>query len=138
MNIARARPGLTWWCAADQPFYTHSADDRSDRSPKPAHPGARGCPRAPARRVSDLVSRYGGEEFACILPETGLAGAKAVAEQIRQEVLRLAVPHRRSQVAEVVTVSLGVVTARCVQGEPAVYLMALADQQLYAAKIEGR
>jgi diguanylate cyclase (GGDEF)-like protein len=90
------------------------------------------------RRPADLAARYGGEEFVCILPETSFEGAVALAEMIREGVEGLAIPHGASGVADHVTVSLGVVTARCTaeMGVPAIITQ--ADEQLYAAKAGGR
>ena len=65
------------------------------------------------RRPADLAARYGGEEFVCILPETTHEGAVRIAEKIRRNVEELAIPHGNSGVTDHVTVSLGVITARC-------------------------
>lgn len=91
-----------------------------------------------AARPADLAARYGGEEFACILPETDCIGAVAMAEKIRREIMALAIPHERSAVADFVTVSLGVVTARCAGGGSAMDLVARGDERLYQAKSGGR
>lgn len=91
-----------------------------------------------ARRPADLVARYGGEEFVLLLPETAAGGALEVAEQLRQEVVALALPHAASTVAAIVTVSVGV--ASLVPGPELASdrLVAAADQALYAAKHAGR
>jgi diguanylate cyclase (GGDEF)-like protein len=89
-------------------------------------------------RAADLAARYGGEEFVCVLPETDAAGALVIAERIRAAVAALAVPHARSGVAEVVTVSIGVATGRCRAGLSPLILLGHADQKLYAAKAAGR
>jgi diguanylate cyclase (GGDEF)-like protein len=91
-----------------------------------------------AKRPADLVARYGGEEFVCILPETDPGGAIQVAECIRQGVMKLAIPHARSEVADRVTVSLGVVSAFCGSGTSPARLLEQADQCLYQAKNTGR
>ena len=90
------------------------------------------------RRPADLAARYGGEEFVCILPETSSEGAVALAEKIRQGVEELAIPHHASDVADHVTVSLGVVTALCTAETGVSKIIAEADEQLYAAKSGGR
>lgn len=90
------------------------------------------------QRPADVVARYGGEEFVALLPETRLDGALAVADAIRMAVAALEIPHASSKTASHVTVSLG---AACTIPEPdrePAYLLDLADQQLYAAKSEGR
>ena len=90
------------------------------------------------RRPSDLVARYGGEEFVCLLPETGLAGAMQLAEQIAASVREARIEHQRSQVSSVVTCSIGVCSkpADRVSSGPA--LLRTADAQLYMAKASGR
>ncbi len=90
------------------------------------------------RRPADLVARYGGEEFVVMLPETDQAGAMELAEHIRSEIRRLAIPHSGTGSA-IVTVSIGVASA--VPGQQAAdsaALLAEADQALYVAKAEGR
>ncbi|MBA3007843.1 MAG: diguanylate cyclase [Proteobacteria bacterium] len=89
-------------------------------------------------RPADLAARYGGEEFACILPETDNNGAIAIAEKIRCGIIALALPHKCSSVADVVTVSLGVVTVRCTTGASAVDIIIQVDELLYQAKSSGR
>ncbi|AGX87998.1 GGDEF domain protein [Candidatus Symbiobacter mobilis CR] len=90
------------------------------------------------KRPTDLAARYGGEEFACILPGTEPAGASKVAEQIRQGIAARALPHARSQVADCVTASLGVVSAAVGAPNTPDDLLRQADQALYQAKAQGR
>jgi len=88
------------------------------------------------RRAGDVVSRYGGEEFAVLLPDTDLNGAGALAERIRAAVEERNVFHPATQKA--VTVSIGVATASGRDdGEPS-QLVRAADAALYRAKREGR
>lgn len=88
-------------------------------------------------RVADFAARYGGEEFACILPNTELIGAVAIAEQIRVNIEGLKIPHGASQVSDYVTASLGVFT---ISGyfKSLNETVELADKQLYKAKENGR
>lgn len=89
-------------------------------------------------RPADLVARYGGEEFAVILPNTATGGAGLVAERIRGAVARLQIPHGGSEIADHVTVSLGVATLLPEQGNSPELLVASADGALYRAKHDGR
>jgi diguanylate cyclase (GGDEF) domain len=50
-------------------------------------------------RPRDFVARFGGEEFAVILPDTPLEGARKIAERLRQAILNLKIPHANSRVA---------------------------------------
>jgi diguanylate cyclase (GGDEF)-like protein len=84
-----------------------------------------------ARRGLDVVTRYGGEEFAIILPETDAAGAHVVAENVR----RLVEQNRFFK--QPTTVSLGISS---LQGEElkTPLLVEQADRALYQAKCQGR
>lgn len=87
-----------------------------------------------AKRASDTVARYGGEEFAVILPMMDQAGAKKLAEQIRDAVEKLAIPHAFSRVSKHVTISLGVYTGIPDGDTPIEQFVANADRALYDAK----
>ena len=90
------------------------------------------------RRPADLLSRYGGEEFACLLPETPLGQAMRKAEELGESVQRLGIPHASSSAAPVVTISRGV-AALIPTGElQARELIRIADEMLYEAKRAGR
>jgi diguanylate cyclase (GGDEF)-like protein len=89
-------------------------------------------------RPADLLARYGGEEFACILPETDLAGARVVAENLRRRVIDIALPHPSSTVADCVTVSLGISARIPGPGTKPQDLIETADLLLYQAKKAGR
>lgn len=90
------------------------------------------------QRPADVVARYGGEEFVALLPETKLDGAMAVAEAIRLSVAALNIPHASSTTAGHVTLSLGVASTIPQPDKEPAALLEIADQQLYAAKSEGR
>ncbi len=94
-----------------------------------------------ALRVSDVLGRLGGEEFAMLLPDTDLAGAMIVAERVRAAVASTEV--QSSEVREAgasgsirVTISIGVAELR--GDEPIESLLKRADRALYAAKDLGR
>lgn len=86
-------------------------------------------------RQPDIAGRYGGEEFALILPETDQEGAECFAERIRTVVEQQ--PLKCLDQTVQVTVSLGIAPWTAVYQEPAQWLDA-ADQALYAAKRGGR
>ena len=105
------------------------------------HPAGDRCLRAvaqamarPPQRPADLLARWGGEEFALLLPDTPAAGAVAVAQQLLQAVDALQLPHAASPVAPRVTVSIG---AACGGASPQALLDG-ADRALYQAKAAGR
>ncbi|MGV3652155.1 MAG: GGDEF domain-containing protein, partial [Devosia sp.] len=87
------------------------------------------------QRPADIAARYGGEEFAIVLPETDLPGAMVVAERIRSEIARRAIPHKGSTLG-MVTASIGV--AASTGGAKSQEMLAAADAALYAAKIANR
>lgn len=89
-------------------------------------------------RPGDVVARIGGEEFAFLLPQTGLSGALAVAEQIRELVLSLNLPHEASPVARQVTLSFGVSSSELVFVSSPADLIRTSDMALYEAKRCGR
>ncbi|MBN2086516.1 MAG: GGDEF domain-containing protein [Anaerolineales bacterium] len=89
------------------------------------------CIRDGARRGLDVVTRYGGEEFALILPETDEEGAWIVAEKIRRTVAS------DSRFLRRITVSLGIASMHGEQLD-ARMLVEQADRALYQAKNRGR
>jgi diguanylate cyclase (GGDEF)-like protein len=89
-------------------------------------------------RSGDAIARYGGEEFAVLLPATDPEGALIVAERMRAAVEALALPHAQSEIADHVTVSIGVASVNVISGGVPTQLIGLADAALYRAKHEGR
>jgi diguanylate cyclase (GGDEF)-like protein len=87
------------------------------------------------RRPGDLAARYGGEEFSVVLPETDLAGAKALAEKIREAVQALP---RFPNDAYSITISIGIASQTPTPGETHGQLFVIADRALYQAKNNGR
>ena len=89
------------------------------------------------RRSGDVAARFGGEEFAMLLPDTDLDGALAVAESIRAAIAAAAFPHGASPL-RILTVSAGAHSMIPQRGQNARALIEAADRGLYRAKAEGR
>jgi len=87
-----------------------------------------------AVRLQDTVSRWGGEEFLVLLPETDLAAAQAISERIRNAVA--AQPARCDKLTLPVTLTLGV--SEWLTGERFEDCIARADDALYVGKQSGR
>lgn len=85
-------------------------------------------------RKTDVFGRIGGEEFAAILPETGLEGAIQVAERLRQDLAQLKVDGPDGSIS--FTVSIGIVERK--DGQNLSDIMRFADKALYEAKNSGR
>jgi diguanylate cyclase (GGDEF)-like protein/PAS domain S-box-containing protein len=87
-------------------------------------------------RVEDVVCRFGGEEFAVILPTATMEAARMRAERIRSKMRELTVLHQGQSVG-MITVSVGVAAFPTHAMSPK-ELLAAADAALYRAKREGR
>jgi len=86
-------------------------------------------------RADEILGRYGGEEFAVLLPETSLKSARQVAERLRADIDRNPITSDRGSIR--VTVTIG---AACVSDldERIDQLLDKADKALYKAKQAGR
>ena len=109
------------------------------------HAGGDDCLKRVAARLKqqvhrppDLAARYGGEEFVCVLPDTDLAGVERVAETLLDGIRELAIPHAQSDVAPVVTLSIGGTSLVPQRGGECEALISAADALLYESKSEGR
>ena len=96
------------------------------------------CLKGVANRPADLVVRYGGEEFILLLPETGEDQAYRLAEMCRSNVSEMKMPHEASQASDVVTISVGLSTAKVDASMQPESLIETADKALYRAKNLGR
>ena len=90
-----------------------------------------------ALRSADVASRYGGEEFCILLPQTAMAEAGAIADRIRQRVSTTHFPHGKTQPLGRVTVSIGVSTFSEMVNTSE-NIIAAADRALYQAKNMGK
>ncbi len=90
------------------------------------------------RRPADLLARYGGEEFVMLLPETDAVAAKLVADRSLQNIVELNIPHHFSHAANMVTVSIGMVSMYMDDKILSQTFLETADQNLYQAKQSGR
>ena len=93
------------------------------------------------KRPADIAARWGGEEFAVLLPNTGLSGAGHVAEQIRLRIENTEVPNITLAGGDSplnVTVSVGVATTVPSLEVTTMHLVEQADRALYTAKKTGR
>ncbi|MBB1267865.1 diguanylate cyclase [Shewanella sp. SR44-3] len=103
------------------------------------------CLRSVAQAISsrvnrpyDLVARFGGEEFICVLPDTDYDGALFVTQQIVDSIIALKIPHQGSDVMAFVTISAGLASVNPSQDMDLQTLVETADKQLYRAKENGR
>ena len=89
-------------------------------------------------RATDVCARFGGEEFSLILPGTDLAGARVVAERIRENIE--STPVKLPGIEIKMTVSIGCVSRAVHRYEPDLptQLFKQADRALYKAKVDGR
>jgi diguanylate cyclase (GGDEF)-like protein len=111
--------------------YGHQAGDAALKS-------VADCLGEHLNRPGDLVARFGGEEFVCLLPDTDLAGVRTTAERLAKAVINLAIPHEKSSVARRLTISLGGTAVQADAELSPSDLVSCADALLYRAKQEGR
>ena len=90
------------------------------------------------RRPSDCAGRYGGEEFALLLPNTPRSGAMTYARALMRTVELAAIPHPDSPTGGVITLSGGITTCLPDDSTSAEGLLIRADDALYNAKSTGR
>ncbi len=111
-------------------YYGHAAGDACLQA-------VSACLRDQSRGMADHVARFGGEEFAVLLPGLSLEICGDVAERLRAAVASMELPHLGDR-RGVVTVSCGAASLRAGACTSAASLFAAADAALYAAKEAGR
>ena len=89
-------------------------------------------------RADDFTVRYGGEEFTAVLPNTSESGARMLAEKLLENIRNRGIPHEQSDVADFVTVSIGVITGVAGHGKSGADYIKKADEMLYKSKQSGR
>jgi len=87
-------------------------------------------------RATDMVSRYGGEEFAVLLPGTNVSGAGVIAENIRRAIEQHCFKSTHAKVS--VTASIGVASINDHEPDSSQKLLDMADSALYCSKERGR
>jgi diguanylate cyclase (GGDEF)-like protein/PAS domain S-box-containing protein len=91
-----------------------------------------------ATRSRDFFARYGGEEFILVLPETDEVAAFKIAERCRNVIFKAQIPHEKSLVSQLLTISIGISTITPTRNDEAIKFIATVDKQLYVAKEKGR
>ncbi len=90
------------------------------------------------RSPYDLFTRFGGEEFAAILPYTDICRANQIAERMKATLEHLAIPHHASEIHPYVTMSFGIAATIPSADQSPLSLIEEADRQLYQAKRQGK
>jgi diguanylate cyclase (GGDEF)-like protein len=103
------------------------------------------CLRQVAQLIQDslehranLATRYGGEEFAIVLPNISIAAAKTIAEKIKDRIHTYKIEHKYSSIKPYITLSFGVTCTTPTKEQSVEQLIDAADRALYEAKQKGR
>jgi len=89
-------------------------------------------------RMDDCVIRYGGEEFVILLPNTDEAGVGITAARLLKSIRSLGIPHKNSDIADHVTISIGATTIKVKLSHQYMDYIQRADEALYMSKNTGR
>ncbi|WP_158943931.1 GGDEF domain-containing protein [Granulicella sp. S190] len=108
------------------------------------HVGGDDCLRCIAKVIAsalqdkaEMAARFGGEEFAVILPNTTMESAVHIAEDVRQAVAAMKMPHSGNQLG-IQTISIGVAAGVPDRNAALISLLTASDHALYRAKYLGR
>lgn len=93
---------------------------------------------ASLKRGQDMASRFGGEEFAVLMPDTDSAGAQSVAKRILDRIHAMQIPHKMAPDDLYVTISIGVGSCMPSSDGAPLDLLRCADRALYGSKNSGR
>lgn len=91
-----------------------------------------------ATRSRDFFARIGGEEFVVILPETDKKAAAKIAERCQNLLFKEQIPHEKSPVSQILTISLGLGTITPSLSDKPINFIEEVDRRLYQAKEKGR
>tara|TARA_R110002153_G_scaffold13189_2_gene49282 strand:- start:32 stop:1114 length:1083 start_codon:yes stop_codon:yes gene_type:complete len=139
LEVGRARRSDTWlsFIMADVDFFKLYNDTNGhlagDNCLKDIAKLIDGC----CERATDVVGRFGGEEFVLILPDTNNEGARRIAENLRKTLLAQNIPYG-PQNTNPVTLTLGIVSAKGSTIDSVEKLIKDADAALYRGKDQGR
>ena len=89
-------------------------------------------------RAGEMVGRYGGEEFILILPGATMHSAMRTAERLKELVTAEGIPHVKSPMGGIITVSQGLVSVMPKADLTPADIIKQADKALYQAKHDGR
>lgn len=91
-----------------------------------------------ATRARDFFARFGGEEFVMVLPDTGADAASKIAERCQQLIFKQQIPHKQSDISNILTISIGIGTVVPAHQDLLTDFVDRVDRALYQAKLAGR
>ena len=120
-------------------------DNFKDYNDTYGHSAGDDCIRAVAEsltksvtRADDFIVRYGGDEFAAVLPNTDEEGARLLAEKMLENVRSYNIPHEKNYGTGIVTITIGCTTGKVETSHHTEDYIKRADELLYNSKYSGR